>query len=340
MFTNLSHLVNAVCISSALVLMGCKEAPLSGTDLFEGENPNPASSNGSSSSSSSSSNGTGESGEIRSAYDTSSEENGIIPLEDTLFCGSTGQIVLKPNQSTTLSWRLESDYELREPLVMHLETESAATGLGILTSTGILTALYTAPSDYDEEFTVKVIAHTSRDTEESVCSIRLIPESELGVIDDGVSRGLVGNVYDFGTTVSYLPNLSLLTPVQEILVPNLDVPTRSFSQGFPGVRDLIEWFGVQFNGKITIPVDGTYRFKVYSDDGANLYIDNELVVDNDGVHAPAARTTEREFLAGTYPFRVDYFQGPRYHITMQLSWDTPETDGFEIVPPDAFSRPD
>jgi hexosaminidase len=60
------------------------------------------------------------------------------------------------------------------------------------------------------------------------------------------------------------------------IVPNIEI--RSFiNQGKVN-------FGVTFEGYVKIDNDGLYEFHVNADDGAVLYIDDSLLVDNGGVH--------------------------------------------------------
>jgi hypothetical protein len=47
-----------------------------------------------------------------------------------------------------------------------------------------------------------------------------------------------------------------------------------------------------------------------ADDGAVLSIDNENVIDNDGIHAPTPVATTVKLEKGLHNFRVRYFQGP------------------------------
>ena len=70
-----------------------------------------------------------------------------------------------------------------------------------------------------------------------------------------------------------------------------------------------EYFGILFKGYISVPEDGLYRFSVVSDDGSRLYIGDELVVDNDGLHGPAEITGQIILEKGTHSIRVDFFQG-------------------------------
>lgn len=330
--------------AALLLVSGCKDDSPSPLATLSGPGFGPETFGPTGSGSTSNSNGSGteggESGEINFETLGGTLDGGQIPLEDFIFCGSSGQIVLKPNQQTTLTWRIREGFEFQQALTLSLENNAGVASMGMVAPSGLLQALYTAPPEVENDFIVNIVADVGAGNFESVCAIRLIPADEIGVEDDGVSRGLVGYVFDLGGTISQLPDFALYTPIQEILVPNLDVPTRSFSEGFPGVRDLIEWFGVAFEGTITLPEGGLYEFRLNSDDGANLYINTDLVVDNDGVHAPRARNGSIVLPAGTYPIVVDYFQGPRYHITLQLSWKTPGSSTFEIIPPDYFGRPE
>ena len=98
----------------------------------------------------------------------------------------------------------------------------------------------------------------------------------------------------------------------------LDIPARGFTEGFPGLENIFEWFGVQYRGLITVQESGLYKFRLHSDDGSKLYIDSILVINNDGTHAPRSVSGEIYLSPGTYPIRVDYFQGPRMQIALQM----------------------
>ena len=65
--------------------------------------------------------------------------------------------------------------------------------------------------------------------------------------------------------------------------------------------------GLVFNGYIDIPADGVYAFYTYSDDGSRLFIDDELVVDNDGLHSREERTGSIALRKGFHKFALRYF---------------------------------
>jgi alpha-L-fucosidase len=68
-----------------------------------------------------------------------------------------------------------------------------------------------------------------------------------------------------------------------------------------------EYFGFEFTGYLQVPKDGVYAFFVGSDDGSDLYIDDTLVVDNNGLHGMQEKRGVIALAAGPHPFRVRYF---------------------------------
>ena len=153
-------------------------------------------------------------------------------------------------------------------------------------------------------------------------------------------KGFIGNVYQLQVNTPSLPDFSTLQVKSVLLAPNLDVPTRSFSDGFPGVQGgLVEWFGIKFVGKLVIETAGEYNFHIGSDDGSKLYIDDQLIVDNDGTHGYIEKSGAVTLSAGEHKIRVDYFQGPRFNIAMRLFWTKPGGQK-EIVPAVSINLPD
>jgi hexosaminidase len=69
-----------------------------------------------------------------------------------------------------------------------------------------------------------------------------------------------------------------------------------------------EYFGLIFSGYVKIPTEGVYTFRVSSNDGSRLFIDNQLIVDNDGWHGARERYGQIALQAGLHPLQVYYFQ--------------------------------
>ena len=97
-----------------------------------------------------------------------------------------------------------------------------------------------------------------------------------------------------------------------------DIPARSFTDGFPGVTNRYEWFAIDYQGSIYVPKNGTYAFRLVSDDGSKLTLDGKVVVDNDGVHGMSGNSGKVALSRGSHSFRLQYFQGPPVSIGLQL----------------------
>ncbi len=69
-----------------------------------------------------------------------------------------------------------------------------------------------------------------------------------------------------------------------------------------------EYFVLRFSGFIRVPADEVYRFTLVSDDGAVLWIGNDVVVDHDGLHGPTGRSGDVALAAGYHSITVVYFQ--------------------------------
>src|SRR6202000_2022507 len=103
-----------------------------------------------------------------------------------------------------------------------------------------------------------------------------------------------------------------------IFADKWDIPSRSFTEGFPGVTDRFEWFSLTYQGSIYIPVSGRYGFRLSSDDGSQLFLDDRLVIDNDGVHGMSDKSAALSLQQGDHMFRLRYFQGPASQLGLQL----------------------
>jgi alpha-L-fucosidase len=68
-----------------------------------------------------------------------------------------------------------------------------------------------------------------------------------------------------------------------------------------------EYYGQRLNGYLRIPADDAYTFALAADDGAKLWIDGTLVVDNDGLHGVEEKTGVVPLARGTHAIRVEYF---------------------------------
>ena len=75
------------------------------------------------------------------------------------------------------------------------------------------------------------------------------------------------------------------------------------------VREQNDAFGLVFEGYIQVPLTDVYTFTTVSDDGSKLYVNGQLVVDNDGQHSPQRQSGQIGLAAGYHSIRLDYFEG-------------------------------
>lgn len=140
---------------------------------------------------------------------------------------------------------------------------------------------------------------------------------------------LVGRIYLLEPGTPRLPNLENLIPIGTIYSPSLNIPPRDFREGFPGVTGRFEWFAIDYRGAIRIEKRGLYRFKLTSDDGSKLFVDNRLLIDNDGIHPATSGEGTLLLGRGTHGIRVQYFQGPATGIALVLEM---AREGEQFVP--------
>ena len=68
-------------------------------------------------------------------------------------------------------------------------------------------------------------------------------------------------------------------------------------------------FGLVISGQIEIKEDGYYIFGLASDDGSKFYLNNQLLLDDDGLHDNSANKSYiLPLRKGFYPIRMEYFQ--------------------------------
>ncbi len=140
-----------------------------------------------------------------------------------------------------------------------------------------------------------------------------------------------GDVYELSSGASALPEFWNLDPVGSIYTDTLNVIEQdiNLNEGIPGVTRSNTWFGVDYYGEFTITKPGEYEFELQSDDGSRLEIDNQQVIDLDGVHTALVKSAHVTLASGRHTVHVPYFQGPPTQLALML----------RIKPPGEAMRP-
>ena len=148
------------------------------------------------------------------------------------------------------------------------------------------------------------------------------PDNVFGY-DEPVLGCFEGQVFPLEANAPKLPtSYDSLKPVSVLYACEWDIAPRAWDQGFPGIADRFEWFAIRYAGAFRTSAAGEYGFRISSDDGAKVTIDGKVVIDNDGQHPPKAASGKVQLAAGDHQMVLEYFQGPRYQINLQL-WVTP-----------------
>lgn len=127
-----------------------------------------------------------------------------------------------------------------------------------------------------------------------------------------------GEAFVIPENTARLPNLDDLVPFARLYTNKFDVAPQTFTGGFPGALLQDEWFAIRYQGKIAAAVEGDWSFRLNSDDGAILYIDDVKVIDNDGVHTAASATGKYHMTVGQHMLRLEYFQERKGSVALQL----------------------
>ncbi|MGW0032245.1 ricin-type beta-trefoil lectin domain protein [Streptomyces sp. NPDC003314] len=130
-----------------------------------------------------------------------------------------------------------------------------------------------------------------------------------------------------------LNNLCVLKPGQ---TPNIDKLMPVVDWSTPADFGLETHFVTHVVGNLVVPQTGTYTLRLASDDGSRLLIDDQVVINHDGLHGPDPKDATVNLTAGSHALRIEHFERDGgQQIT--LSWKPPGAAGFAVVPNSALS---
>ncbi|MFE9169827.1 family 16 glycoside hydrolase [Streptomyces kebangsaanensis] len=143
--------------------------------------------------------------------------------------------------------------------------------------------------------------------------------------------GVTLRVFDVQTPLSKLCTLKPgQTPNHDKLMPTVDWSTTADFGGFA------DNFVTETSGYLNVPRDGSYSFRLTSDDGSRLAIDGDTVIDHDGLHGSEPKDGTVHLAAGLHPLRIDHFERDGDQ-QLRLAWKPPGESGFTVVPREALS---
>jgi PA14 domain len=134
-----------------------------------------------------------------------------------------------------------------------------------------------------------------------------------------------GDVYELSSGASQLPDFWNMEPVGSIYTDKLEVWDQDIDQadGIPGATHTNLWFAIDYHGEFYVTKPGEYAFELQADDGAKLEIDNQPLIDLDGIHPASVKTAHVNLAVGPHTIHVPYFQGTPTRLALVLQMKPP-----------------
>lgn len=183
-----------------------------------------------------------------------------------------------------------------------------------------------------------VYGSTSADKFEAKHGPTVRPETTRRTIkaqdESPLTEGAALRVYEIGKQLSQVPTLVAgQTPNYSTNIATIDL---NKPEHFGGIKD---YYYAEVTGFLVIPEDGSYDFRLHSDDGSKLEINGNEVVNHDGLHGsepPAEGTVTLK--KGLVPFKVEMFENEADEL-LRLSWRKSGVGNFEVIPTASLRTP-
>ncbi len=179
---------------------------------------------------------------------------------------------------------------------------------------------YTPPLSFEGEDTFDYTIRNSQNvTDSAIVKVNVLPAQFLDAEDPGLTEGGIDVLYYVGqTNATDFPD-NLPPPYTKTWVPNLNFPQ---AEGVPFANSgrTTDTVAV-FSGYIVVPQQDMYEFCLLRGSGASLFIQDNTIIDDHGVHTPAEGPIcgQVGLKAGAHRFRVEFFHATGPHGLMLLA---------------------
>ncbi|MEZ4964416.1 MAG: family 16 glycoside hydrolase [Saprospiraceae bacterium] len=163
-----------------------------------------------------------------------------------------------------------------------------------------------------------------------------IPESSWLRAENDIDNaemlpGLLTKIYSIKSPTSTLNSVNFnATPVETAVAGLVDAGPTEFSP-------YKENFALSLSGYLFLDKDDNVLLQLNSDDGSRLYLDGQLLIDNDGNHGMEPKEAEVALRGGYHALRIDYYQGGGGR-GLQLKWARSDDPKFRVIPEVNFSH--
>ncbi|WP_435358727.1 PA14 domain-containing protein [Haloarchaeobius sp. DFWS5] len=138
--------------------------------------------------------------------------------------------------------------------------------------------------------------------------------------------GVAYEYFEASSSYTSLPNFDSDVPTTVGSTDSFDISLRQRGSDY----------AFRFTGYIEVPEDGQYTFWTRSDDGSELFVDGNRVVENGGLHAPVSASGTVTLSSGLHEITVTQFEHTGGEV-LDVAWAGPSF-GKEPIPTGRLSH--
>lgn len=146
--------------------------------------------------------------------------------------------------------------------------------------------------------------------------------------------GLAVSIYKFEGKETDLYELPKITdPVYTAVAPGIHFSNELFDN-YPDIAKNVLF---HVRGYLNIEAEDNYVLRLVSDDGSKMWLDNKLIINNDGMHGPRAKDAEMVLKKGRHAVEIIYYQGAG-GLAFSLQWAKHKDPKFSVIPSTSLSH--
>ena len=138
---------------------------------------------------------------------------------------------------------------------------------------------------------------------------QLVPASALWQAGDPplYRAGLQAEFFDYVESLSFIPDLSSRIAEVKRTDSQINYPTVSTAwTGLP--TTMADTFASRHGGWLKVDTQGSYTLYLSSNEGSKLYLNGQMLINNDGLHDTLERSVILNLAPGFHQLRVEFFE--------------------------------
>ncbi|RAV98138.1 family 16 glycoside hydrolase [Pseudochryseolinea flava] len=184
-----------------------------------------------------------------------------------------------------------------------------------------------------EKFETKVEGNNNITAGKSFVTVDLDEKNAFEQLDANKEYpGLATSIYTLESSGNDLYELpKQRDPIYTMVAPVLHFNQESFKNAPRSRENML----LHAKGFITVEKDDNFVFRLVSDDGSRMWLDNKMLIDNDGFHSAQPKEAEITLKKGKHPVEVIYYQGAG-DLMLSLQWATHDKGAFTVIEENNF----